>query len=50
MKFNIIGLLESWVKDKPLDHFHLDGYNLEFENRSQNTRGSGVFVFLLKTN
>ena len=50
MKFKIIGLLESWAKDNPLDHFHLDGYNPEFENHAQNTRGSGVFVSLLKTN
>ena len=27
MNFNIIGLVESCLKDKPLDYFHLDDYN-----------------------
>ena len=25
--FNIIGLVESWLEDKPHGYFHLDGYN-----------------------
>ena len=31
----VIGLVETWLKDKPLDYFHMDGYNLEFSNRKK---------------
>ena len=31
--FNIIGPVESWLKDKPYGYFHLHGYNLECANR-----------------
>ena len=43
MKFGIIGLVETWLKDKPLDYFNLSGYNLEFQNRIKK-RGGSVFV------
>ena len=41
MNFGIIGLVETWLKDKPHDYFHFDGYSLEFNNRI-NGRGGGV--------
>lgn len=32
MNFEIIGLVETWLKDKPQDYFKLDGFNLELIN------------------
>ena len=43
--FNIIGLVESWLKDKAHGYFHLDGYNLECANR-QSDKGGGVCLFI----
>ena len=44
--FNIIGLSETWLREKPLEYFHLDGYKLEFINRKQDSRGGGVCLFV----
>ena len=42
MNFNIIGLVETWLKDQPYEYFEIDGYNLELTN-TKNKKG-GVFV------
>ena len=47
MNFGIIGLVETWLKDKPHDYFHLDGYSLEFNNRI-NDRSGGVCLYIKK--
>ena len=44
--FNIISLVESWLKDKPHGYFHLDGYNLECANRQSDKGGGGGGVCL----
>ena len=48
MQFGIIGLVETWLKDKPLDYFNLSGYNLEFQNRikKRGMRGGGVCLYI----
>ena len=28
--FEVIELVETWSRDKPLDYFHMDGSGLEF--------------------
>ena len=45
MNFDIIGLDETWLKNKPIDYFMLNGYNLEFKNRDKK-RGGGVCLFI----
>ena len=45
--FNIIGLVESRLKDKPHGYFHLDGYNLECANRQSDKGGGGGGVVCL---
>ena len=45
MSFDIIGLDETWLKNKPLDYFMLNGYNLEFKNRDKK-RGGGVCLYI----
>ena len=30
VRFPIIGLVETWFKDKPHDYYHLNGYSLFF--------------------
>ena len=45
MNFNIIGLVETWLKDQPHEYFEIDGYNLELTNR-QNKRGGGVCLYV----
>jgi len=45
LNFNIIGLVETWLKDTPHDYFQLDGFNLELTNR-QNNRGGGVCIYI----
>ena len=45
MQFEIIGLVETWLKDKPFDYFHLDGYSLEFNNRKLG-KGGGVCLYI----
>ena len=45
MNFNIIGLVETWLKDRPHEYFEIDGYNLELTNR-QNKRGGGVCLYV----
>ena len=45
MQFGIIGLVESWLKDKPLNYFNLSGYNLECQNRIKK-RGGGVCLYI----
>ena len=45
LQFGIIGLVETWLKDKPLNYFNLSGYNLEFQNRSKK-RGGGVCLYI----
>ena len=49
MNFGIIGIMETWLKDKPHDYFHLDGYSLEFNNRI-NGRDGGVSFLYIKNN
>ena len=48
MNFGIIGLVETWLKGKPRDYFHLYGDSLEFNNRI-NGRGGGVCLYIKKT-
>ena len=43
--FEVIGLVKSWLKDKPLDYFHMDGCSLEFSNR-KNGRCGGVCLYI----
>ena len=43
--FPIIGLVETWLKDKPHNYYHLNGYNLELCNR-QNKKGGGVCLYV----
>ena len=43
--FEVIGLVETWLKDKPLDYFHMDGYSLEFSNR-KNGRCGGACLYI----
>ena len=45
MQFGIIGLVETWLKDKPLNYFNLSGYNLECQNRIKK-RGGGVRLYI----
>ena len=45
MQFEIIELVETWLKDKPFDYFHLDGYSLEFNNRKLG-KGGGVCLYI----
>ena len=45
LNFEIIGLVETWLKDKPQDYFHLNGYGLEFNNR-KNGRGGAVCLYI----
>ena len=34
INFQVIGLVETWLKDKPHDYYHLKGYNFEICNKS----------------
>ena len=45
MNFNIIGLVETWLKDRPHEYFEMEGYNLELTNR-QNKGGGGVCLYI----
>ena len=44
-KFSIIGLSETHLKDSPLEYYNLDGYNMEFTNRSDREKG-GVCLYI----
>ena len=44
IRFNVIGIAETWLNDKPHDYFHLNGYNLELHNRDNNRGGRGMFI------
>jgi exonuclease III len=48
MNFGIIGLVETWLKDKPHDYFKLKGYNMEFQNRPK--KGGGGVCLHIKDN
>ncbi len=43
--FKVIGLVETWLKDKPHDYYHLKGYNLETCNRNKK-KGGGVCLYV----
>ena len=44
-KFTAIGLSETHLKDKPLEYYHLPGYNFEFMNRIGREKGGvGIYV------
>ena len=45
IRFNVIGIAETWLNDKPHDYFQLNGYNLEIHNRDNN-RGGGVCLYV----
>ena len=45
MKFNITGLVETWLKDRPHEYFEMEGYKLELTNR-QNKDGVGVCLYI----
>ena len=45
MNFNIIGLVETWLKDRPHEYFKMEGYNLELTNR-QNKGGGGFCLYI----
>ena len=45
IRFNVIGIAETWLNDKPHDYFQMNGYNLELHNRDNN-RGGGVCLYV----
>ena len=45
INFKIIGLVETWFKDKPSEYFHINGFNLEIKNRP-NKKGGGVCFYI----
>ena len=45
INFQVIGLFETWLKDKPHDYYHLKGYNLEICNRVKK-KGGGVCMYV----
>ena len=45
INFQVIGLVETWLKDKPHDYYHLKGYNLEICNRVKK-KGGGVCMYV----
>ena len=44
-KLTAIGLSETHLKDKPLEYYHLPGYNLEYMNRVGREKG-GVGLYI----
>ena len=44
-EFTIIGLSETHMKEKPLECFHLPGYNIEYTNRKNREKG-GVCMYI----
>ena len=44
-KFTAIGLSETHLKDKPLEYYHLPGYNFEYMNRVGREKG-GVGLYI----
>ena len=38
--------METLLKDKPFDYFHLDGYSLEFNNWKLGKGGGGVCLYI----
>ena len=38
--------LETWQKDEPHEYFHLEGYKLEYKNRTPTKRGGGVCLYV----
>ena len=46
MNFNIIGLVETWLKDRPHEYFEIDGYSLELTNRQNKRGGGGVCLYV----
>lgn len=45
VNFGIIGLVETWLKEKPVDYFLLDGYTMEHKNRN-GKGGGGVCLYI----
>ncbi len=45
INFEIIGLVETWLQDKPQEYLKLPGYNLEFQNRA-GKKGGGVCLYI----
>ena len=45
INFDVIGLVETWLRDKPLDYFYMDGYSLEFSNRKKGRCG-GACIYI----
>jgi len=43
--FNVIGISETHLKDKPADYFNLPGYNIEYTNRIDRDKG-GVCLYV----
>ena len=48
IRFNVIGIAETRLNDKPHDYFQMNGYNLELHNRDNN-RGGGVCLYMWMT-
>ena len=48
-EFNVIGLCETHLKDKPNDYLNLPGYNIECANRISREKG-GVCMLVSDTN
>ena len=44
-EFTIIGISETHMKDKPLEYYHLPGYNIEYTNRINREKG-GVCMYI----
>ena len=45
-EFNVIGLCETHLKDKPCDYLNLPGYNIEYTNRVGREKGGCVYAYI----
>ena len=41
--FNVIGISETHLKDKPNDYYNLPGFTIEYTNRNDREKGCGGF-------
>ena len=48
VKFNVIGLSETWFSDSTVDLYNIPGYNCSHVYR-KNRRGGGVSVYIKET-
>ena len=45
-KFDVIGMSETHLKDKPNDIVSIEGYNIEYTNRIGREKGGRVHVYI----